>query len=79
MKSSSSLMPVLRLELKSLVYGERNAQDRRVIIGILPCVVVTSLETDAFMAMFACFGMLMVRRNLARGREKEVLKEQLLF
>ena len=52
---------------------------RRVIIDILPCVVITSLETDAFMAFVACFDMLTVSRNAARGREKNVLKEQLLF
>ena len=49
------------------------------IIGIIPCVVVTSLETDAFMAIVADIDMLMVRRNPARGREKKVLEEQLLF
>ena len=31
------------------------------------------------MAMISCFDMLMVRRNPARGREKRVLEEQLLF
>ena len=47
------------------------------IIGILPCVVITSLETGAFMAVTACIDMLMVRRNPARSRRKRVLKEQL--
>ena len=51
-----------------------------VTVDIIPCVVVTSLETDAFMAVVACFDMLTVRRNFARGgRKKKVLKEQLLF
>ena len=34
------------------------------------CVVVTSLETDAFMAIVACFDMLIVRENPARGRKE---------
>ena len=42
------------------------ARYRRVII-IIPCAVVTSLETDAFMVIVACF---MVRGNPARGREE---------
>ena len=40
------------------------------IIDIIPCVVVTSLETDAFMAIVAHFDMLMVTRSPARGRRK---------
>ena len=69
----------MRLELKLPCLWRQDVKDRRVIIGILPCVVVTSLERDAHMAIVAYFGMLMVRRNPARGREKKVLKEQLLF
>ena len=53
--------------------GARCKKDRRVIIGIIPCVVVTSLETDAFMAIVTYFG------NPARGREKKVLQDPLLF
>ena len=76
-KSSNSL---LRRELKkSLVYVKQNEKDRRVIIGIIPCVVVTSLETDAFVAFVAFFDMLMVRSNLSVRSRKKVLKEQLLF
>ena len=41
------------------------------IIDIVPCVVVTSLETDAFMAIVAYFDILTVRRNPARGPGKE--------
>ena len=41
------------------------------IIDILPCVVVTSLETDAFMAIVAFCDMLLVRRNPARGGKEE--------
>ena len=45
-------------------------KDRRVIIDIIPCVVVTSLETYASMAFVAYFDMLTVRRNPARGRKE---------
>ena len=49
---------------------------RRVII-VIPCVVVTSLGTDSFMAIFAYVEKLMVRATSARS-QKNVLKEQLL-
>ena len=49
------------------------------IIGIIPCVVVASLETDAFMAIVSYVDKLVVRATSARGREKKVLKDQLLF
>ena len=42
---------------------------RRLIIDIIPCVVVTSLETAAFMAIVAYVDKLMVRATSARGRE----------
>ena len=64
---------------KTLVYERQDEKDHREIIGIIPCVVVTSLETDAFVAPIAYFDMLMVRRNRERARERKVLKEQLLF
>ena len=56
-------------------------KDRRVIIDIIPCVVVTSLETDAFMAIVAYFDMLTVKGNPARVRKEEgtqgsILKEK---
>ena len=41
------------------------------MIGINPCVVVTSLETDAFVAFVAFFDMLMVRSNLSARSRKE--------
>ena len=44
-----------------------------------PYVVVTSLETDAFVAIVAYIDMLMLSENPTRGRDKKVLKEQLLF
>ena len=39
------------------------------IIDIIPCVVVTSLETDAFMAIVSYVDKLVVRATSARGRE----------
>ena len=59
------------------MHGEQSVKDRRVIFGTLPCVVITSLKADAFMAVIACFDMLMAKRSPARGRRKRVLKEQL--
>ena len=79
-KSSNSLEASPATGVKKSLFIESDMQkDRRVIIGILPCVVLTSLETDALMAVVAFFDMLMVRRDLPRGREKNVLKKQLLF
>ena len=49
----------------------QDVENRRVIIGILTCVVITSLETGASMAMVACIDMLMVRRNPAGGPRSE--------
>ena len=41
------------------------------IIDIIPCVVVTSLETDAFVAVVAYFDMLLVKEvTPARGRRR---------
>ena len=41
------------------------------ILDIIPCVVVTSLETDAFMAIVAYFDMLTVKGNPARVLTEE--------
>ena len=52
------------------------------IIDIIPCVVVTSLETGAFKATVAYVDKLMVRATSARGREEStqgsvaILKEK---
>ena len=77
-KRSTSLeaRPATRAKINCLW---QDAKDRRVIIGIVLCVVITSLETDASMAIIACIDMLMVRRNPARGQRVRVLKEQLRF
>ena len=56
---------------KSLVYGWQDEKDSHVIFGIIPCVVVTSLETDAFVAFVALFDMLMVRSNHSARSRKE--------
>ena len=41
-----------------------------VSIDVIPCVVVTSLETDAFIAIVAYIDKLMVRATSVRGREE---------
>ena len=69
--------PATRAKIPCL--WEQDVKYRRVPIGILQCVIVASLETDAFMAIVASIDMLMVRRSPARGRKKRVLKEQLRF
>ena len=42
-----------------------------IIIGIIPCVVIASLETNAFVAFVVFFDMLMVRSNLSARSRKE--------
>ena len=56
---------------KFFVYGGQDEKDRRATIDIIPCVVVTSLETDAFMAIVAHIDMLKVRSNLSARSRKE--------
>ena len=51
--------------------GEQDVKDRHVIFDILPCVVITILETDAFMVIVVCIDMLMVRRNQKEVEERE--------
>ena len=58
---------------KFFVHSGQDEKYRRVIINITPCVVVTSLETNAFMAIFAYIDKLMVLATSALGREKKVL------
>ena len=48
----------LRLKPKFPARGEQHVKDRDVIFGTLPCVVITSLKGDAFMAIFAYVEML---------------------
>ena len=72
MKNSNSLKASLATRFfKSLVYGRQDEKDGHVIIGIIPCVVVTNLETDAFVAFDAYIDMLMVRSNLSARSRKE--------
>ena len=78
-KSLNSVKASATKNWKFLVHCEQDEKYRRVIIDIILCVVVTSLETDAFMGIVAYFDKLMVRRNPAWGREKKELKEQLLL
>ena len=63
-------------------------KNRRVIFELLPCVVVTSLETSAFVAIIACIDMLIDEKpskveereySSKRSKIEKVLKEQLLF
>ena len=75
MKSSASLEDRPATRAKFPARGEQNEKYRHVIFGTLPCVVITSLKADAFMAVIACFDMLMVKRSPERGRRKRVLKE----
>ena len=58
--------------LKSLVFSGQDEKDLRVIVDIIPCVVVTCLETDAFMAIVAYFDIQTVKGNPARVRKEEV-------
>ena len=62
-KRSKSLeaRPATRAKMPCLWGRGQDVKDRRVIFGILPCVVITGLETDASMAIIACIHMLMVR------------------
>ena len=53
-------------------------QTRREIIGILPCVKITSPKEDAHMANDAIFHMLRRRRIPTRRRRRVVQKDQLL-
>ena len=55
---------------KFLVCGRQDEKCRRLIIDIIPCVMVTSLETDAFVAFITYMDVLMVRSNLS-GRSKK--------
>ena len=41
------------------------------IIDVIPCFVVTSLKTDAFMAIVSYFDMLTVKGNPAQVRKEE--------
>ena len=49
----------------------QDEKDRHVIFDILPCVVVASLETDAFVVIAANIDMLMVRSNLSAKSRNE--------
>ena len=79
-KSSTSLEASPATGAKIPCLWGQHVKDRRVMFDILPCVVITSLETGAFMSATSCIDMLMVRRNPARSqRKKRVLKKQLRF
>ena len=58
-KSSNSLKASPATRVKN---GGQDEKHRRLIIDIIPCVGVTGLETDAFVALVAFIDMLMVRK-----------------
>ena len=79
-KTKTVWKPVLRLELKKfLVCGWQDEKDRHVIIGIIPCVVVTGLGNWCICGIRCLFSTCWREVTSARGREKKVLKEQLLL
>ena len=55
---------------------EQHVIIRHVVIGILPCVMTTSLKQDANIVIIANTDILMLRRNPARSR-RAVPKDQL--
>ena len=54
-------------------------ETRHVIVGIVPCVKITSPKQDAFLAKDAVFDMLRRRRIPKRSRRMVVQMEQLLY
>ena len=64
---------------KSLSMVDKMKKDRHVILGIIPCVAVTSLETMHLWHSLPKSTCWWWEVTSARGREKKVLKEQLLF
>ena len=70
-KSSTSPEASPATRAKILCLWEQDVKDRHVIFDILPCVVITSRETGAFVAIVACIDMLMVRSNLSARSRKE--------
>ena len=52
---------------------------RRVHLGIFPCVITTSLNPDAHMAINADFDMVRQRKSPAKSQRKVVRKDQLHY
>ena len=67
--SSTSLeaSPATRAKI-SCAWGAK-CEYRHVVIGTLPCVVITSLKADAFMAIIACFDTLMEKPRKRSKKE----------
>ena len=61
---------VLRKRSEFPANFEQNAKIRHVVIGILPCVIITCLNQDANMAKNANSDTTMLRRRPARSRRK---------
>ena len=55
-----------------------NVITRHVMIGMLPCVKITSLRQHAYMATDAIFDMLKRRKSPTTSQRKVVRKDQLL-
>ena len=56
---------------------KRKLISRHVMIGIHPCVKITSLRQDAYTAINVCFDMSRPRKSPARSQRKMVRKDQL--
>ena len=59
-------------EIRAEISSKESARTRHVIIGTLPCVLITSMKQDAHMEQSADFDMLRGRRSPAKSRRKVV-------
>ena len=64
---------------KPLVFVGQDENDRCVTLDIIPCVVVKSLETDAFRAIVANVDKLMVRATSARDQRRRYSRDRCYF
>ena len=63
-------LPEEKAERRAKKSSNESVRTRRVIIGTLPYVEITSLRLDAFMAINAIFDSLRRRKRLARSQER---------
>ena len=59
-------------EIRAEVSSKESARTRHVIVGTVPCVLITSMKQHAHMEQSADFDMLRRRRSPARSRRKVV-------
>ena len=75
-KSLNSPQANLATTAENSVHDAQDEKHRRVTIGIIPCVVVTNLEADAFMVIVAFVGMLngelLLRREVEKRRYSRI-------